>query len=497
MFLYGLLSSAPKHLSITAQAEWKKQALGIQPQDEIHKLAMGFFLDQFEGVGHEIDEIENLSRFEWFAGSITAQRLVLELEGFLKSEWAQSVDITKEQLQIVMKLLKYAHEQSSLIDLTRSASLPLPLLAMTGSKICLEYADTFFFPDPDAIVKLAQRAHDKVSHLKTGEKALFLLGNLTHDTILTVERRNEELWEVCYYDTDGMRTLRVYEMDFTAPIFTQPFWQTIYQNKFSHEGTFPLLAFSNSYAKDAAISKQKKSTCHFRSLLAVIKDQILRHSGMESSLAIFEWKRFEILFGNYLIEGKTIQDPELLKWASLEQKNRSLLFKHAQEACEEFEVAYNDYVKIFEFFKETGYKVSSELAKFMQLMISHELLIYVLEKNLIRPVELKTHFNQLHPLVAYTLTVFEERFYKRETHFLGQLDKEIAQIASPFSFEIEGVKASFFSWMNWENDPEVVDPVPLKEGELNVVLERLKLFPEAINNPHRYPAIKAVLLQKF
>jgi hypothetical protein len=235
-FFTALLGSPPSHLSFTEQADWKKAGLGIDRVFETHKLVMGFFLDRYEGSSlEERKTLEHLSHYEWFAGSVTASALCKWVREFVDHGKGEALHHkVKEQLIELVALLEGAQEQSSHIDLIRSNSVALALLALTGnSKFCSFGLD--FSADPLTLDCLAENALHKISELQQGKKALFLMGTLQHETLLLINYHTQEEWEVCYYDTAlgetaGEARLEVYPVNVKEknPLLEKDFWTTLY-----------------------------------------------------------------------------------------------------------------------------------------------------------------------------------------------------------------------------------------------------------------------------
>ncbi len=538
-FLYGLFFSPPENLSIQQQIEWKKEALGISPQDELHKLVMGFFLDQVEGIGDEKKVLEDLSRFEWFAGSVSGARLRLELESFLMRDSAHQLDpATVNQIKTVIGMLQRADEQSSLIDLIRSGSFALPLLAITGNTMW--QAESNFAPDENKRHQLVENAITQVSSLQNGEKTLFLVGTLTHETILVIEKIREDAWEVSYYDTALNKPLSVYQVDDKGAHFlSQEFWEEVYEYKFMSHSQQNLAAFIENLSEQESsdtldcskISKQKKNTCHIRCLLACLKDQIVRKSGLDLNLALLEWKKFQVLFGQHLIDFKTIENIENSGFCALvhhKQEKRRLQFEHMNVACneQEYKSAVEAYESVFALLGKRGpFFDAKETAQSEYLNQCHIHLISILEQELqifecttmlINPKQLRGALKEIHPLIKYTLSVFEERYEKRKVLFKKRMQEELQFASSSLKLKTEEAELCYLSALNqldqqlvtlfksanvlqeklgWYKRNENIDAVHLDEEEVIEILNLLQSHPEVLVNFRYRLGLNFVVIQ--
>jgi hypothetical protein len=122
-FIDALFSSYSNSLPAAERIAGKKYLFRIDDELEIQKFVYGYFLDSYKGqdsVGKT--RLDKLSRYEYFAGSLTCRRLIEEIKGFLQS--AASAQLQPETRKIIEELLQLFEESLELnhhVDLFRSS----------------------------------------------------------------------------------------------------------------------------------------------------------------------------------------------------------------------------------------------------------------------------------------------------------------------------------------------------------------------------------------
>src|ERR1700733_2062539 len=512
-FLEGVFSSPPLHFSIQQQADWKKERLGITKTVEAHKVAMGFFLDRYEGSPEEKKILQNLTRLEWFGGSMTASALTENLSAFLETDEAAELHpVTQQQIAYVVQLLQATQDQSAHIDIIRSGSMALSLLATTGNPFwCAVGLD--FSVDEESIQQLSDRALHQIIGLGEKEKALFLVGTLQHETMLSIAYRGEDVWEVCYYDTaQSKQCLVVYSITGREgnPFLEKSFWETLYRYKFSKYSSDQVRAHfaklgerSNGQISSAMISDQKKNTCHFRCLFAILKDHIIRHSLLGLDVARSEWSQFQASFGQFMLDRGALKDQELITLATQAQKSR---YERAQyrsifvndKEFDETVKAYQAMAACFGFdgqFLANQY-ASGELSRIAYLEGWADHLLRELEKCLIPLDQLKKRIGHINNRwVEKTFALFEERYQQSYRTFQRQLHDELDTISSDWNLQLEEIPIPCVGKVNFHKRTEYATRTAISEAELNDVLALLIKNPRSLTRFSQRRCLTSVLLQ--
>jgi hypothetical protein len=535
-FIEGLFYPPPAHLSIGDQVQWKKERLDLTVELTTHKLALAFFLDIDSTKCPKGDKaaLDSLSHFEWYAGSLTAKRLYELLTDFLEDPSAKTLtQATRHQIALVIACLKETHESSSLIDLSRSKSLSLALLVRTGISFLSNYSS---IPDERIIQELTNRALQRISTLQVGETAFFLLGTLNHETMLSVRFVNREQWEVCYHDTATEKRLFIYSANLTPDtpnlLQTRPFWEQLYRYKFiggSSEKVQGLFAQLAPYKGDtilySTVSKQKRNTCHFRCLLGLLKDHIIRQSGQKLDIALIEWSCVKAYLGQCLLDKGHITDPTLLAFAKVKQNRRQEKATRMRTLLEESDLSPH-----VEACQKAGalldpnepYLIHNswldKLPQVIQLKFLNQTLFSRLEKSLLTPDQLKVLFKTIdNAWVAHTCQMYINNYATKSPLFRLRLEHELADATSALHRGFEEFKLSSISRLNqvdyefscllqqlglnysriyWsEETVENAEYVSLPTEVLDHTLQQLIKEPQALTRLYTRPCLNKVLLQ--
>jgi hypothetical protein len=534
-FIEGLFYPPPAHLSIGDQVQWKKERLDLTVELATHKLALAFFLDIDSTKCPKGDKaaLDSLSHFEWYAGSLTAKRLYELLTDFLKDPSAKTLtQATRQQIALVVACLREAHESSSLIDLSRSTSLSLVLLVRTGISFLSNYSS---IPDERIIQELTNRALQRISTLQVGETAFFLLGTLNHETMLSVRFINREQWEVCYHDTATEKRLFIYSANLTPDtpnlLQTRPFWEQLYRYKFiggSSEKVQGLFAQLAPYKGDtilySTVSKQKRNTCHFRCLLGLLKDHIIRQSDQKLDIALIEWSCVKAYLGQFLLNEGHITDSTLLAFAKVKQNRRQEKATRMRTLLEESDLSPH-----VEACQKAGalldpnepYLIHNsgldKLPQVIQLKYLNQKLFSRLEKSLLTPDQLKVLFKTIdNAWVAHTCQMYINNYATKSPLFRLRLEHELACATSAVYRQIEELKLSSISTLNqvdhecsrvfrqiglnrsriyWSDEVEKAEYVSLPTEVLDHTLQQLIKEPQALTRLYTRPCLNKVLLQ--
>gem|GEM_PF-4901135 len=468
--------------------EIKKHIFGVGEEREVSKLAYAFFLD-FAGSPDRNNPLckNSFSKYEYFAGSITSDRLKHELCSFLESSF--SSPLSKNSRQVIEKyiqLLESSQNLSEEIDLLRSAELRLILLAASGQGA--ENANRPLEIEDQQLSRFTHLALEKVKALQVGEKAIFLTGSVLHETLLVVEKDSPNTFFVRYHDSADLVHSYIAH-DF---LFQESFWSKIYRLKFSTNSSLvqatlgehfkelekpqqkcpfeirPQLKFStNSSLVQATLGEhfkelekpqrkcpfeirpQCKNTCHLRCHLSVLKYEIMS-SHSDLSEAYIEWNLFKESFGQFLLENPHLKDEDLRYFSKLQQAKRSDTSRSVKnfhtcvqegKAQETLEI----YEKIWRFFSgNSGNETFEKKATYEQvqeLRNAETQLLTCLETSFFSPDEVFSMVNQFdNPWIHNTFEIFKKRFTKRQEEFHAQLEKELDSVTSDFSLYGEILK---------------------------------------------------------
>ena len=195
---------------VSERIESKKYFFGFTEELEITKLVYGFFLDFLDCKvkAQDLENYEKLQKYEFFAGSVTWDRFKKELGAFLDSPFSGNLKAeTRKMIKEYEGLLEASQDISNQIDLLRAFDLRLIFLAATGKGASL--ANNKQEIQPEHLRSLAHQALQKVGSLEVGGKAVFLMGSILHETLLFVERIDENRFKLRYHDP--MMNIHFYE----------------------------------------------------------------------------------------------------------------------------------------------------------------------------------------------------------------------------------------------------------------------------------------------
>src|ERR1700722_5438788 len=308
----------------------KEDFYHINDSLKINKLAFAYFLDQYTVKASDekgVKEVKALSKYEWFSGSLTAEQFAKELRGFIASPQSSALKPElKQNIEEFASTLEKSNKQGYLIDLIRSKDLKLIFLILTGIVI----GEAKIEVKDEEIQGITSETLKQIKSLKEGEKRIFLVGSLLHETRLTVERKKTG-WEVCYFNSSPVQFC-TYQCMNASPLLTREFWDKIYALKFSSEMSITCQELKthistvgkeikNEHSPEVLIKSQNKNTCHFKGLLAALKKEMICSQSPHSADAVEDWKEFKLAFGDYLLEDKKL-DARIKKQALEQQDHR-------------------------------------------------------------------------------------------------------------------------------------------------------------------------------
>jgi hypothetical protein len=495
--LISLTSNNPSEV-----IEGKKYFFGFDAKLEIQKIAYAFFLDSYKPQGGETPSFDKLTKYEFFPGSLTGKRLCQELEAFLQSNPPLNPE-TCAKIQAFVALLKEAQALSTHIDLLRSSNLPLIFVAATGIDSSKEGYKVNL--DSDQLQALTASAIEKVSALKLGEKALFLTGSSLHETLVCIERKDADSFKFSIYDSATTTTHCVFKEE----LCKKEFWNALYSIKFSpcnsqnnlltlvqqtHHGD----GIEKNQRENLAALRQRKNTCHFRCLLAFLKDQIIGQSPLELNDACAEWQLFKKAFGEFLLKKPDLQDELLIHFSQKKQKARSEKQERADafltcikegKGKETFQ-CYQSLLTKLKKFEEPTSKDSTADPLLNDLLKIEKELIRVLESYPITPEELAPFLQEVNnPWVVKSLKLFTERFERRQKIFQVGLGEELANV-EPYW------KGFTFSSTEKPNpSKEAAKGLAFDQTKVKFLLDLFEKDPKKIHSLKEKPHCMAVLVR--
>jgi hypothetical protein len=493
-----------------------------------NKLAFAFFLDKYSVRASDeqgVKEVKALSSYEWFAGSLTAEQFAKELKGFIASPHSSTLKPElKQKLEEFASILENSNDQGYLIDLVRSTDLRLIFLILTGIVI----GESKIEVGNEKIQEISSETLKQIKSLKEGEKRIFLVGSVLHETRLTVERKKEG-WEVCYFDsTKG--EFPTYQCTESSPLLTPAFWDKIYSLKFSPSfvttpGQTPRTMITlnelethissigkmvdSQHDPEASIKRQNRNTCHFEGLLAALKKEIICAQSPHSADAVMDWKEFKVTFGDYLLEDKKL-NATIKKQALKQQEHRVERTNHmALFASMIKQGKYNETVECYvEAIKKVRpdfemYALDSKLQKLASL--DSRLRSY-LNLYLVSPEEMQSLLGTIeNPCVVSTFNTYKNRFPIKQQELEKQVENELKAASSHFDVLIESAQEKFNETVNnllgkekalW-NFSFNFDYVPLGEKQIEKYLSIFSNRPELLLHLDQRPAFMLILMQSI
>ncbi len=513
--------SKPGSIPSSERIEIKKRLFGVTNELTAQKFAFGFFLDSVVSSG-ETENLKKLKRYEYYAPSLSCEMVVSELKAFFETpEFMQLQPETQKQLKKAVDLLEKSQNLYYLVDDVRSSDPRKIFLVLTGlgSSLIGDQA-----VEGERLKEIVAAAAKQIDSLSIGEKAVFPAGNITHETLLSVEKIDEKRFEVRYYNTaDYTHTKRKYLVDSTT-LKGEAFWEAIYSGKFLKENmplTKQLNEFETIEMKDrdlVARLRQKKNTCHVRSILAFVKDMVVERSTLPVEEAYFDWHRFKELFGELFLKNGRLPNVEMERICRQQQKkraSRNVKFKDFHNCVKEGKAeetlkAYDSFLK--DFFHHRGLFPIISGNLLYDLNQGEKEFLQALEKEAIFPEELATYSEKVsNPWVKQTLAQAIERFSQRQKEFRKSLQEEIEEISTPYYLPFKTFKRSAFEKWNETNKMlqekipfkpiylveyrKSVDGFPIEITEVEQLLDFFEKSPERLHFLDQKPCCLAIFKQ--
>ncbi len=446
-FISALIGS--DSASVSERIEAKKTIFCVGDELEIHKLIYGLFLDGFKPKAGEKTAYDNLSKYEFFAGSLTWNRMRKELQAYLNSELSLNLHKeTRAQLQEFVELLQESHELNQLIDLYRSSDLRLLFLTATGKGASI--ACNTINLEPDQLGNLTSSALKKVGSLEVGQKAIFLMGTILHETLLHVERLDENRFKLRYYDSAVGKMSRIIGLE---ALLKETFWNDLYNSKFSayfgpsqytidkHLSALEKPEESDRDDHNYFTRRQKNNTCHFRCLLAFWKDQILSNPKLTVEEAYLEWNLSKVGFGEFALKSEHLQNEQLARFSQRKQAKRTKRQKRAfffsdcirAQKVQETLQAYLDLMNAVQCdpVNRKVLKSYSSGNPLKDLVKAEQELLGMLMSYLVTPKTLVHFFEHIeNPWLLESLELYKERWIQRRKDFQEELHQELVSSES-------------------------------------------------------------------
>jgi hypothetical protein len=508
--------------------ESKESFYHVSDSLKSNKLAFAFFLDQYTVKASDkegVKELKALSNYEWFAGSLTAEQFAKELKGFIASPHSSSLKPElKQKLEEFASTLENSNGQGYLIDLVRSTDLKLILLILTGTLI----GESKIEAGNEKIREISLETLKQIKSLKEGEKRIFLVGSLLHETRLTVERTKEG-WEVCYFDSTQTE-FSEYQCTESSPLLTPEFWDKIYSLKFSptcteEKNQTPRIwritledlqthissigkKVNNEHCPEALIKTQRKNTCHFKGLLAALKKEIICAQSPHSIDAVTDWKEFKLAFGDYLLEDKKL-DIRIKKQAVKRQEHR--LERAEQIALFASTIKEGKYDETAKSYVEAIKNISPRFeyyalnSKFQDLKLLDDYLRRYLSLYLVSPEEMQSLIGRIeNPCVASTFNRYKNLFSVKQQELEKEVESELKTASSHVDVLIESVQEKFneaaynlFGKHKKTWPINNFNRVPLKEKQIEKYLSLFSNQPELLVHLEQRPTFILILMQSI
>jgi hypothetical protein len=422
--------------SIAERIEAKRQIFGVNDELITNKFAFGYFLDGDFPLEQQ-NNVEKLKRYEFFAPSLSCQKLVKELKAFFQSAgFMQLHTETQKLLKEAADILEKTQDITFRIDDIRSADLRQIFLTLTGKGFSLLGDQEF---DPEKRDEMIAKALEQVVSLSIGEQGVFSAGNIVHETLLSVEKIDDNQFKVQYYNTaDHANPKRKYFVSGSF-LLGEAFWKDLYSSKFMRREKLLFKQFNELDPVDkndrdiSARFRQRKNTCHLRCFLSFLKDQVVQRSPLPIQDSYCEWTLFKEQFGQFLLSSGQMTHEEMSRLSQQKQLKRSSKSRRVIDfqACAQQGKAEETLTAYRTLFRQlTGDWISSENSKnpIFDLIQAEKTLLKAMESCLLLPEDLDPLFEKNpNPWVQQTLQHFKERFPKRQSDFQKGLKEELEQ----------------------------------------------------------------------
>ena len=480
----------------------KSNAYFIDNSMKLNKLAFAYFLDRYQ-VANRMDEleIETLKKYEWFAGSLTAEQFAVSLQEFLQSSESSAISPhIRQKIETYIFDLQKSADQGYLIDLIRSSDFRLIFLILTGT-----YLGGKIRPDSGEIGKVTQETLRQLKGMSPGDKRIFLLGDLLHETRMTVEKK-EIGWEICYFDSNSL-DYKIYESPEPSPLLDPAFWDKLYAIKFQKalklNGRIDLEDQLNKALikkdKDIYIMKrQSKNTCHFKSLLGIIKKECLSESPVSPEETLTQWKNFKLAYGEFLLKhpeiSSSIKTPAYRQQAHRKEKNdqRDRFLDIIQKG--QIDQTLKAYADALDLLKRPSMQMPL-YSPYEKLKYLDERLLDYLNSSAVHFEEIEPKLKALNnPCIDSALKNFKTKLEKERQSIETELEKEFSKARSGLYRMMEGVQSQLKIGDKEHFNNSVLNYNPLPKEKVLEWLARFEKEPQLLGHLQQRPFFVSLLL---
>ena len=306
----------------------------------------------------------------------------------------------------------------------------------------------------------------------------------------------------------------------------EEFWERLYERKLSIPQGEPSTEIAD-YAKErgqavlrgthrfAGLSNQKKNTCHFRCLLAFVKDRLIRQPeysdqrvlahGRDQLSSVIEWNLFRKQFGEFLLQSPHLENHVLSGLSQVEQARRKQtgdieeLFISCIKSGNYVDTG-NAYLTVLRSLYPTTITIDTPKDNPLKILKNlHKNILKALREQLITPEQVQELFQKFNnPCLQKTFEIFFERFKQRKESFHQSLHEELEGLSSVAS-HLSHLVSSSAKWAGLSAGKvqhRTTDLVaPLEKEQLFSLLDFFERNPEVLIPLLGKPHIRIVLFQ--
>lgn len=501
-------------LSPREKIKLKQNFYGITDHLIFNKMAFAYFIDHIKQTNLDIQGSKSLTKYEWCAGSLTAEQFSTQLKAFLTSPKANDLPFwIKQSIDVYISTLDASRDQGYLIDQARSEDLSLIFFIATGWYIGISVKSNL-----KTIQTLAHQTLEKINHLNENEGLILLLGSAVHETRMTIKKKNEH-WVVHYFNSNK-KGFSSYVCERTDLLFKVSFWEKTYKFKFTPEDFTDETGQKTTVSKElknhihtigkrnqlrmqkyysAQMKTQDKNTCHFKSLWAALKKEVFYTAGIDIPTAILTWSQFKNAYGEFLLTHVEL-DKHIQLVAKAKQSDRA---KHAEILTEIADIiAKNNYFvcvhHIVTFITRINPSNEVRSNDFSSHLKNLKRLNHCLQSHLnsylgsLSSIEDSVK-EMMNPLINFAFKKYKYTLYTKQEQALIALKNEEHIKLSDIDQIIESAKEKLSFIFPHEVKP--YNYAPLEEEHLERYLDLFCSHPKFLANLKYKPTTICVLLQ--
>ncbi len=468
----------------------------IGPSKKINKLALGFFLDRYQ-ANTQADK-EYLSKYEWFAGSLTTEQFAKSLIEFLKSnESAGLSESLKGNISKFVSALEHSKDQGYLIDLIRARDLKLIYMILTGNKV-----EANISASQAEISELSSEVLKQVNQMNVGDKRIFLTGNLLHETRLSIEKKDEGSWTIDYFDSN-FNHYKSYNADKNSPIFTTDFWNRMHQIKLDLDCNVDIPTLLSSIGqenkelvKEGFSLPQSKNTCFFKSLMAALKKECVSAPHEDINKVVTDWKEFKIKFGMFLSLDENLDKQIVIHTAKQQERRMAKLDQRRLQlnATEEivFKKTIEEYKQVFELLDST-LEIKSCTSNLETLKDLDDQLYKLLPT---RVIQFQSRAADLKKITSPPIQSILRQF---DISFQNVLVKVEAKLAEEFKMKSEKSNPPFSDkeMKAFSDKLSDLNYYPLSRDKVQQWIDKFEVQPDLLSNLDQKPAFACILFHSI